>query len=292
MGRRQEIGSELDGPFRGSAAVAAGFLTRGQLRGPGVLRLFRDVYVLAGTVVTHQLRCSAAALALPPEAVVTGRSAATVFGVSLARTWDPVELIVPLEARVTCRSGMDVRRTDLDDAEWLPWRGIGMANPDRAALDLLFDRPLPDAVADLDAVLRADLVTLGAMRTLVAGRHDRGVVAARKAVELADPGAESLPESKVRVRLRLAGLRPEVQHRVLDTRGCSVAIVDLAFPQRRLAVEYDGRWHGEWLQVGPDRERLNRLHAAGWEVVFVTAEMLRAPHRMVHTVRAALAARS
>ena len=31
--------------FRGSEAVAAGLLTRGQLRGPSVKRLFRDVYV-------------------------------------------------------------------------------------------------------------------------------------------------------------------------------------------------------------------------------------------------------
>ncbi|HSL07827.1 MAG TPA: hypothetical protein VK887_07585, partial [Pseudonocardiaceae bacterium] len=66
---------------------------------------------------------------------------------------------------------------------------------------------------------------------------------------------------------------------------------DLAFPERRLAVEYDGVWHGALLQVGPDRDRLNRLHAAGWDVVFITAQHLREPRRLVCTVRVALEAR-
>ncbi len=282
---------DLCGVFCGSEAVASGALTYGQLRGPGFVRLFRDVYLPAGMPVTHEIRCQGAALVLPGEAVVTGRSAATLRGVVLARPWDPVELVAPLRSRIARRQGLDVRRTDLEATEWEEWHGIGLATPERTALDVLLDRSLPDAVADLDVLLRSGLVERDTMQAALAPRHDRGIVRARQAVGLADPRAESLPESKVRVWLRLAGLMPEPQYRVCDGHGGQVAIVDLAFPEARLAVEYDGRWHGEWLQVGPDRERLNRLHAAGWEVVFVTAEMLRAPRRMVQTVRAALSAR-
>jgi hypothetical protein len=43
----------------------------------------------------------------------------------------------------------------------------------------------------------------------------------------------------MRVHLVLDGLRPEVQYR-----GWLVGRADLAFPERRLAVEYDGVWHG------------------------------------------------
>jgi very-short-patch-repair endonuclease len=71
-----------------------------------------------------------------------------------------------------------------------------------------------------------------------------------------------------------------VQYRIYH-RGCLMGRADLAFPERRLAVEYDGVWHGAPLQVGQDRDRLNRLHAAGWEVVFVTAQHLREPRRLV-----------
>lgn len=290
MGRAVRVG-ELCGVFRGSEAVASGGLTHGQLRGPGFVRLFRDVYLPAGIPVTHEIRCQGAALAFPGEAVITGRSAATLRGVVLARPWDPIELVVPLRSRIARRQGLDVRRTDLETTEWREWHGIGLATPERTALDVLLDRSLPDAVADLDVLLGSGLAERCALQAALAPRRDRGIVRARQAVGLADPRAGSPPESKVRVWLRLAGMTPEPQYRVCDGHGGQVGIVDLAFPEARLAVEYDGRWHGEWLQVGPDRERLNRLHAAGWDVVFVTAEMLRSPKRMVQTVRAALAVR-
>ncbi|MGH3526647.1 MAG: DUF559 domain-containing protein [Pseudonocardiaceae bacterium] len=69
-----------------------------------------------------------------------------------------------------------------------------------------------------------------------------------------------------------------------------LARVDLAFIEQRVAVEYDGSWReGELWALNRDRERLNQVHAQGWEVVFVTAALLRDPDRMVRTVRAALA---
>ena len=110
----------------------------------------------------------------------------------------------------------------------------------RLTLDLLLlDRPLPDAVADLDAVLRAKLVDRAALAAMVAGRSDNRIVAARRAVELADPRADSLPESKLRVLLVLAGLAPVPQYWIEDTTGRLVC-VDLAFPEHKVAVEYDG----------------------------------------------------
>ena len=68
-----------------------------------------------------------------------------------------------------------------------------------------------------------------------------------------------------------------------------VARVDFGWPEQRVAVEYEGRWHGEPQQVARDRARLNRLTAAGWRVVFVTAEDLREPARVIARIAAALA---
>lgn len=278
--------------FRGSDAVGAGALTSSQLRGPGVRRLFRGIYAPADVAVTHELYCTAAGLALPPSAIVTGRSAATVRGVALARSEDPVEVLVPLEARVVRASGLAVRRTVIRPDEWQKWAGLRLATPQRMTLDLLLDRPLPDAVADLDAVLRARLVGLPEVRAMVEQRSDRGIVLARRAVELADPRAESRPESRVRVWLVLDGMRPEPQHWIEDSRG-RLARVDLAFVAQRVAVEYDGSWReGEIWALNRDRDRLNRVQAAGWEIVFVTAALLRDPDRMVRTVRAALTRRA
>lgn len=281
---------DLSGPFRGSEAVATGVVTSGQLRGPQFRRIFRDVYVPAVLPLTHEVRCQGAALILPAEAVITGRSAATLRGLPLAFTQDPVEAVVGLETRVFRRAGLDLRRCEVRDDETEMWSGLRLATRQRMAFDLLLDRSLPDAVADLDAALRASLVGHQEMQLSLAGRRDRGIVQARRALELADPRAESRPESQMRVHLVLDGLRPEVQYRIYH-RGRLVGRADLAFPERRLAVEYDGVWHGAPLQVGPDRDRLNRLHAAGWDVVFITAQHLRDPRRLVCTVRAALQAR-
>lgn len=284
--RKVAVG-ELGRVFLGSAAVAAGVLTPAELRGPKVQRIGQGVYSWAGTTLTHELRCEAAALRLPADSVVTGRSAATLRGVQLAWPDDPVELAVPIDSRIARRRGVDLRRTDLLAAESAPWCGIGLATPQRTSLDLLLDRPLPDAVADLDAVLRYGLVTLDEMRAVVAERSDRGIVSARRAVELADPRAESRPESRMRVWLALAGLHPVPQHWLHDSRG-RLARVDLAFVEQRLAVEYDGSWRSEPWALNRDRDRLNRVYAIDWDVVFVTAELLRDPPRMVHTVRSAL----
>ncbi|MEI4270374.1 DUF559 domain-containing protein [Klenkia sp. LSe6-5] len=85
-----------------------------------------------------------------------------------------------------------------------------------------------------------------------------------------------------------AGLRPESQHVVVDGRGGFVARVDLAFPRQRVAVEYDGAWHGEPGQFARDRRRLNALQAAGWRVLHVTAADLHRPEALVARVRALL----
>jgi hypothetical protein len=205
---------DLTGPFRGSEAVATGAVTSSQLRGPQFRRIFRDVYLPAVLPLTHEVRCQGAALILPAEAVITGRSAATLRGLPLARTEDPVEAVVGLETRVFRRAGLDLRRCEVRDDETEMWSGVRLATRQRMAFDLLLDRSLPDAVADLDASLRAALVGRQEMQLYLAGRRDRGIVQARRALELADPRAESLPESRMRVHLALDGLHPEVQYRV------------------------------------------------------------------------------
>jgi hypothetical protein len=282
---------DLCGSFRGSEAIHNGTVTAGQLRGPGVRRLFQDVYVPAGFPDSHELRCRGAALILPPEAVITGRSAATLRGVELARATDPVEVIIPESVQVNRRVGLDVRRTETGADEREPWDGIGLATSLRMGMDLLLDRALPDGVADLDAVLRAQLVDRAALRRMLCQRHDHGIVRARRAEELADPRAESRPESRVRVWFVLDGLCPVPQYWIEDSRGRLVR-TDLAFPEQQVAVEYDGSWRdGQLWALNRDRDRLNRVQAAGWEVVFVTAALLADPARMVRTVRSALARR-
>lgn len=268
--------------FRGSDARRAGLVTKGELRGPKYRRLFQDVYVSADVPVDHALRCRGAALIVPPEAVLTGRSAATVRGVPLAKTNDPVEFVVPEKNRFGPVQGIHVRRTEVKRNESRAWHGIRIARVKRIALDLVL-RLSPRrrgwvmrhriAVPDLDAFIRSGLVKRRALFPLFAGRRNRGIRLARSALWLSDPRAESLPESELRVVMHFGGLRPTPQY-VVWLRNRRKVRLDLALVEDMVAAEYDGRWHLKPEQRAKDIERRGQLEKAGWRVVVVHAEHL------------------
>ncbi len=277
-----------EGPFQGSLALAEGAVTRSRLRSAEFTRLLRDVYVIAGVRVTHQLRCQAATLIIPPTAGVTGRSAATALGVPLADPWDPVHVAVPEDARFESARDLIVRRVVSSTVDLRRHEGTVLTAPERMCFDMTLGQKLGEAVADVDAALHRELLHQADLERWLTLSHERGVRHARDVLALTDPRAQSRPESLVRVLLVRDGLKPEPQLRVHHN-GRFVAQVDLGFEEAKLAVEYEGRWHGDPMHVPRDRARLNRLEAAGWRVIFVTADDLRGDHRdIVDAVRLAL----
>jgi very-short-patch-repair endonuclease len=143
------------------------------------------------------------------------------------------------------------------------------------------------AVDQLVHVARADLEVI---RALAADARGRGAARARAACARADGLAQSPQETRVRLLLHGSELPvPTAQYRVTDDRGRFVAFVDFGWPAQRIALEYDGLWHAEPGQFARDRDRLNRLTAAGWRVVFVTAADLRNPRLLLQRIAAALA---
>ena len=103
----------------------------------------------------------------------------------LALPTDPIEVVAGLETRLFRRAGVDLRRCEVGADEAQPWSQIRLATRRRTAFDLLLDRALPDAVANLDAALRAGLVGRTEMESYLRDRHDRGIVQARQALALA-----------------------------------------------------------------------------------------------------------
>ncbi|WP_433229541.1 hypothetical protein ACQP2H_28755 [Micromonospora sp. CA-248260] len=132
------------------------------------------------------------------------------------------------------------------------------------------------AVGIVDALLGGVLTSPAALAEIAQRFADRrGGRRASRVFALADPAAQSPPESHLRVRLVLAGLpRPVAQHPVRLPSGL-VLHPDLAWPEFGVAVEYDGHWHTDPDQMHRDRRRLNQLIAAGWVVLHVTSRRLR-----------------
>jgi very-short-patch-repair endonuclease len=262
--------------------VTAGKLTQGDLRGPVWRRLFRDVYACPELPITHRVRALAASRLLVPGSVVTGRSAAALWGVLEARPDDPIELTVPPGSNASLVSGIVVRRRVLDPRHVTRRDGVRTTSAEWTAVDLARTGPLDDAAVLIDQFVNARVTVLPDIAALAATTTGFGCRQVREAVRLADGLAGSPQETRLRLLLHRSSLPEPVAQFVVRDRGVFLARVDFAWPAAKVAVEYEGVWHGETpQQVAADRRRLNRLTAAGWTVIFVTAADLHHPERLL-----------
>lgn len=274
--------------FRGSWAVHDGLLTPNQLRGPAWRPLFKDVYVDAAVPVTHELRARAAAGLLVRGSVVTGRSAGVLWGVQLAGADDPVELTLPPSAHPRRVPGLLVRRAGLPAEHVTRRQDVRVTTAAATALRVAGSLPPEDAVVAVDQLAVTGLVNLESLRSLAEATRGPGSARARRACARADGLAGSPQETRLRLLIDRSRLpRPVAQYSVRSS-GRFIARVDFAWPEQKVALEYDGLWHAEDAQFAKDRQRLNRLQAAGWRVVFVTAADLYRPDELLARIAAAL----
>ena len=139
---------------------------------------------------------------------------------------------MPAGARFGPVGGLRIRRTSLPASHMTVARRRPCTTGARTALDLARAEPLVEAVVALDVLLARGVVDRsGLRRALNAAPSLRGLRQAGRAVALADPRAESPPESRVRVLLALAGMAAVPRHTVRDAGGTFVARVELAFPE-------------------------------------------------------------
>ncbi|WP_058624214.1 endonuclease domain-containing protein [Microbacterium testaceum] len=146
-----------------------------------------------------------------------------------------------------------------------------------------------DLVAIADWLLAHDVPP--SALSAAAGKHrHRGIIALRSAAHLARPGSESPRESHVRLILVRAGLpEPDLNWTLRDPSGAFVARLDMAYPDHRVAVEYDGRQHADAQQFRKDADRWRAIAARGWTLIRVVAHHLEYPERdVVAPVTAAL----
>jgi G:T-mismatch repair DNA endonuclease (very short patch repair protein) len=274
-------------PFLGWWAVDEGLLTPDQLRSSAWRRIFRGVYVHRDVPLTHEVRAEAACVLLP-FAVVSGRSAAVLWGVDLAGADDDVEVTVPPGSHPTRVPGLRVRRAVFPAGHRSCRGGVPLTSPEATAVRLAGLLRGDEAVIAVDQMVETGYTDLGRVRALAAGARGRGAARARRACALADGLAQSPQETRVRLLLHQSELpHPVAQFRVMDG-DRFVARVDFAWPERKIALEYDGLWHAGSAQFAKDRRRLNRLTAAGWRVIFVTAADMHDPAALLARIAAAL----
>lgn len=265
----------IDGPFRGTEAIARGLVTPDRLYGPRFRRVFPDVYLPADHELDQAIRARAAYLLVAGQGgVLAGYSAALLLGADCAPPAAPVEVLVP-RFQKRC-AGLRIRYATLAAGDIEERDGCRLTTAERTAWDLARRLPTIEAVVVLDALARITPFRPAALLDRRARQPGaRGCRRLDELVALADPRAESPGETRPRVTLVRAGLPPpEVQYRISDEYGFVLARADLAYPGAKLALEYDGAVHFDRNAAHHDRQRDAILAGHGWLTVRLCADDL------------------
>ena len=255
-------------PFIGSEALAAGRLTRHQLRSR-FTAVYPGVYVEAGTQLTARDRAEAAWLWSKRRGVLAGRSAAAMHRTKWLDPWLPAEILhdnrhAPERLLVwTDAVDDDVRTID----------GIAVTTPERTAVDMARRYPFDAAVTAIDALANATRMNTSDIRQL-ADRYSgrRGIPQARRVLQLVDPGAESPKESWLRLLVIRHGFPPpETQIAVHNEYGMLVAVLDMGWRDRKVALDYEGEHHRTPTRFNTDIRRHDEVTSLGWNDIRVTS---------------------
>lgn len=277
---------ELGSRFSVGAARRSG-VTAGRLRSAELRRPFHGVReVDAEGPRTHLDLMLAYATRMSPHAFFSHGSAATAWNLPLpaALRLDQVHVSVAQPRRAP--DGRGVRGHSLS-AESVsvrehPVHGIRLTSPATTWVHLAPDIDHPyDLVALGDAIVRRpqhrrDPEALGSLDLLeaaVAASRRHGARALRAALDRVRDGSSSRPESWTRLLLVDAGLpEPHPAHVVRAPDGSFVARLDLAYPDQRVGLEYEGEHHlRDRRQWQRDLRRYELLADLGWRVVRISA---------------------
>lgn len=275
-------------PFTTAQARAAGISPK-RLRGRAFRQLLRGVHVSADTVDSFRIRALAAMLVAPFDAVLSHTTALRVFGLTVG---DQDQIHVSTRSPSTSdHAWLTVHRRVAPISR----RYVGdfvTTSPERAFVDSATQLSLMWLVVVGDWLVHQQLTTLDRLRDYVRARHLDGVKRARAAIEYVIEGAESPMESVIRLMLLFAELpHPAVNADIFDSGGNFLARGDLVLRKWKIVIEYDGEWHERSsAQRRRDRDRRERLEAAGWRVIVIVASDLASPAGIVGRVYAALCA--
>lgn len=276
-------------PFTTAQARAAGMRATelAELVAAGVLvHPMRGVLHSAQLVDDLALRVACLRLVIPPDAVVTDRSAAWLHGAP--RVLAPNDHVVTPSVSVFCPPGRRLRNglvasgeRQLSPGDVEQVQGVRVTTPLRTACDLGRLLHVDQALAVLDALARLGTFGLDDLwRATARFKGYRGAVQLRTLIPQVDARSESPGESALRLRWGSAGLpRPELQHPVAAPDGGSYYL-DLALPRLRFAAEYDGEeFHGPAQRVHDENRRAWLRDELGWIVLVMRRENVFGHHQ-------------
>lgn len=182
--------------------------------------------------------------------------------------------------------------------------GVRLTSPARTWLDLASVLALDDLVAAGDALVNEHGPEFPAVREATATIQELGEILdahagarniriAREALGLIRVGADSAPESHMRLAIVRGGLpEPVLNHVVWGRAGAPELWPDAAYPEYAVSLQYDGAHHGEPGQHLRDIRRAGTTDRLGWLEVRLSKDDLKGVRpAVVYKVRRALQSR-
>lgn len=240
------------------------------------MKLHHNVYAPVGLTLDARDRAFAAWLWSRGEAMLVGHSAAAMHGTKWLPPDAPAELA---RVRHAAPRGIIVHNDTIRADEMCVRGSIDCTTPARTAYDIGRRVTGDHAIIRVDALLNATGCSVSDVES-IAGRYPgaRGIRLLRAVLGLADGGAESPQETRLRLLLVRSGFpRPVTQISVPANRwGLIPRRIDMGWPDKMVGVEYGGEQHfANPDDYAKDIERLEFLANSGWKIVRVSSRQLR-----------------
>jgi very-short-patch-repair endonuclease len=245
----------------------------------------------AGTRPSNLQLAMAATLWAGPDTCVSHTTAGALWQLDSVKTRG-LEITVGRSAGTRSKLVRVHFAGTLTDQDRTRCSGIAVTTVTRTIIDLaaVLDARCLELV--MEDAFRRRLAAPGAIRKrleTLGGRGRSGFTTLTRLLDERDGNRLTGSAAEVRLERLLVrhGLpRPVRQYAV--THAERTIYVDFAYPDARLAIEFDSlRWHTGRAKLEDDAERRNLLQAAGWDLVTVTATMFRSPARLAALVAAA-----
>jgi len=275
-------------PFTRAQARPGG-LPLGTLLGGNFYKLGWDQYVSREVPVTTRIRAQSALTLCPPGSHVSHHTAAELWG-AVAPTQSCTHVTLPSVNGRLVRAG--IKSHYGGPRTTTTFKGLPISTPEQAFLDLAsLGVELVDLVIVADGLIKQERTTTAQLRAAAVSWQGRGRSLTLRAAGLASAGVDSVQETRLRLLVVLAGLpEPKVNVIMRAQDGEWRRRYDMAYPEWKTLLEYDGRQHAEdpkqWRSDIYRREELDRM---GWRLIVVTSDgIFREPGRTLERILIAL----
>lgn len=280
--------------WRDIAGSQDGVITRLQLRAGGlshaaITRMGRDtqlscvapaVFLVGGAPLTYRARLWAAVLAT--GSLLGFATAAELWGVDEPPEGGSgrVHVVVTHARRVYPPAWVQVHRVPVAVYAITTVAGLPATSRSWTVLDYLPTLRRGDRSRLADRALQRGWIRIADIgRRLYEYPGRTGNTALRELAAQLRDGAAAESERKLHRLLRQAGLTGWVPNYPLWSHGELVAVLDIAIPGKRVAIEVDGwAYHSDVDRFRRDRARQNDLILLGWTVLrFTWADLVERP---------------